>query len=145
VNDLIEMRIISAVRELLTGRVNEILRNWQELIPIIEFGEYGCGYATVPVITLSSCEQTEKERIICLDAYSLTITFSLPETPDSELFCYGYSAAFGKALNEDPTLGGVTDRAVITGKKYNSPKKLHCGEEWGLIISLRVTVTESRE
>jgi hypothetical protein len=59
------------------------------------------------------------------------------------LYCYGYSAAFGKALNEDITLGGVAERAVITGKKYLSPKKPHCGGEWGVIITLRVTVEES--
>jgi hypothetical protein len=139
-DDFIEQRIITAVRKLLTGRVNEILANWKFLIPVIEFGNIGGGYATAPVITLSSCERTEKERIIRLDAYSLTISFSLQEHPDGELYCYGYAHAAGKALGEDVTLGGVADRAVISGTKYVPPKKANCGVGWGVVISLRVTV-----
>ena len=69
--DFIEQQITTAVRKLLTGRVNEILENWEFLVPVIEFGNIGSGYATAPVINLSSCERTEKERIIRLDAYSL--------------------------------------------------------------------------
>jgi hypothetical protein len=136
----IEEAITAAVRKLLTGRVNEILRQWEFLIPIIEFGNIGCNYATVPVIALNSCEQTEKERIIRLDAYSLTITFTLREHEDGELYCYGYSTAFVKALGEDVTLGGLVDRAVVSGKKYMPPKTPHCGEGWGLTLTLRLTV-----
>jgi hypothetical protein len=139
-HDLSEVRIIEAVRGLLAGRVNEILGTSQFAIPVIEFGEYRNGSVVVPVITLAGCEQSEKERIIRLDAYSLTIVFSLPEIPDSELFCYAYSAATDMALNEDVTLGGVADRAVITGKKYVQPKKAHCGQGWEVMISIRVTV-----
>jgi hypothetical protein len=82
----------------------------------------------------------EKERIIILDAYSLSITFSLPETPESELFCYAYSAAVCKALQENPTLGGVADRAVMIAKKYIPPKKINCGQGWELVLTLRITV-----
>jgi hypothetical protein len=138
--DFIEQRIIEAVRGLLTGRVNEILSTWEFLIPIIEFGNIGRDYATTTVIMLSSCERTEKERIIRLDAYFLTIAFSIHEHEDGELYCYGYSTAFAKALGEDETLGGVVDRAVISGKKYTPPKTPHCGEGWGLTLSLRLTV-----
>jgi hypothetical protein len=102
--------------------------------------DYGGGYAAVPMIVLSSCERTEKERIIFLDAYTLTITFSLIDMPESELYCYAYSAAFSKALNNDVTLGGVADRAVIIGKKYMPPKKPNCGQGWELIITMRVTI-----
>jgi len=136
----IEEAITGAVKRLLTGRVNEIFQNWEFLIPVIEFGNIGSGYATVPVIILSGCERTEKERIIRLDAYSLTISFSLQEHQDGELYCYGYAHAFRKALGEDVTLGGVADRAVITGKKYIPPKKPNCGEGWGLVLTLRITV-----
>jgi hypothetical protein len=140
--DFIETRIIAAVQGLLTGRVNEILRQWEFLIPIIEFGNIGCGYATAPAVTLASCERTEKERIIRLNVYSVTVAFTVQEHEDGELYCYGYSTAFGKALGEDITLGGVADRAVITGKKYTPPKVKHCGEGWSLTLSLRVTVEE---
>jgi hypothetical protein len=140
--DFIEQRIIDAVRKILTGRVNEILNRWEFLIPVIEFSAFANKYAVVPAISLVSCERTEKERIIRLDAYSLSITFTLPETQETELYCYGYAAAVCKALGENPTLGGVVDRAVVSGKKYNTPKKPFCGEDWEMVISLRVTVEE---
>ena len=136
----IEQQIIEAIRGLLSGRVNEILRDWEYLIPIIEFGAIGCGYATSPVISISGCERTEKERIIKLDAYSVSIIFTLQEHPDGELYCYGYATAFTKALGENTALGGIADRAVVTGKKYVQPKKPNCGEGWGVVITLRVTV-----
>ena len=34
--DFIETRIIAAIRKLLTGRVNEVLRDYEFEIPIIE-------------------------------------------------------------------------------------------------------------
>ena len=139
-NSFIEQRIITAIRELLTGRVNDILGSWEFLVPVIEFGNFGGSFAVAPVVSLSGCEQTEKERIIKQDAFSLSVVFTLQEHEDGELFCYGYSAAFAKALGEDVTLGGIVDRAVITGKKYMPPKKPHCGEGWGFVLSLRITV-----
>ena len=138
--DFIEQRIIGAVREVLTGRVNELLGKVEFAIPIVEFGDFEGGSAVVPTISLSACERTEKERIVRLDAYSLTVTFNLPETPESEQQCYAYSGAISRAIYDNQTLCGVADRAVITGKKYLSPKKPNCGEGWQLVISLRVTV-----
>jgi hypothetical protein len=136
----IEEKIIKAVKKLLVGQANEILSKAETVIPTIEFGGFEHGYAVAPVIVLNTCEKTEKERIIRLDAYTLTITFSLMDTPESELHCYTYSGAVSKALYDNPTLGGVVDRAVITGKKYTAPKNPHCGEGWGLSVSLRVVV-----
>jgi hypothetical protein len=78
--ELIEFRILEAVRKLLTGRVNEILGKWEFLMPVIEFSNFANTYSVVPVISLVSCERTEKERIIRLDAYSLSISYTLPET-----------------------------------------------------------------
>ena len=138
--DFIEQKIIAAIRELLTNRVNELLRDYEFAIPIIEFGGYGCGYAAVPVISLSTCERTEKERITRLDVYNLTIHFELGDTPESETECYAYSDAIDKALEADSTLGGVVDRVVITGKKYLPPHKFGCGDGWEIILSLRITV-----
>jgi hypothetical protein len=137
--DFIEQQIIDAVRKVLIGRVNEFLGEMQFVIPLVEFGSYVGGTVVSPVISLTSCERTEKERIIFLDAYSLTITFNVSETADSELHCYTYSAAVGKALEENPTLGGVADRVSINGKKYMKPKNANCGQGWELIITLRIT------
>ena len=75
-----------------------------------------------------------------MDSYSLTITFTLPESRDSELHCYAYSAAVIMAVYENPTLEGIVNRAVITAKKYNRPKIAHCGEPWELVLTLRLTI-----
>jgi len=131
----IEQQIIDAVRKLLSGRVNEILHDEEFDVPVIEFG-----YGVSPVVSLALCEKSEKERIIRLDAYSLTITFELHDTVESESYCYAYCSAVCMALNENPTLGGIVDRSVILSKKYVPPKKPNCGEGWGVIINLRLTV-----
>ena len=86
------------------------------------------------------CEQTEKERTIRQDTYSLTILFKIPESSESELHCYVYSGAVSRVIYENPTLLGQVDKAAITGKKYQSPKKPHCGEGWELTLTLRLTV-----
>jgi len=136
--NFIETRIINAVQFLIETRVNEIFRDYEILTPIIEFGKFNS--AVVPEITINSCETTEKERIVKIDAYSVSITFTVPDTPDSEVFCYGYCHVFNKAVSGNPTLGGVVERAVITEKKYVPPKVRNCGQEWQVVISLRVTV-----
>jgi hypothetical protein len=138
--DFVETRIISAVREFLTGRVNELLEESRCHVPVIEFGEYSGVSGVATEITLSTCERSEKERIVFLDAYSLNITFSFSDVPESELHCYAYAAAVQMALWENMTLGGIADRAVVTSKKYCKPKKQHCGEGWGVVISLRITL-----
>ena len=138
--DFIEVRILNAIRRLLSIRVNEILQKTRFSISLIEFGKYSGSSTVVPVVSLSTCERSEKERIIRLDSYSLTITFSLIDTPESELHCYAYSAAVCKAIGENPTLGGVAERAIISGKKYLPPKNPNCGEGWGVTLSLRITV-----
>jgi len=143
-SEFIEPKIIDAVKKLHTGRINEIMCDWNFLIPLFEISDYIGTTAVTPSVFLTSCEQTEKERIIKIDAYAITITITLPETFESELYCYGYAHAFEKALNEDVTLGGVVDKTVITNKKYIPPKKPNCGMEWELIISLRITVEEMK-
>jgi hypothetical protein len=138
--NFIEQRIIEAVRGLLTGRVNEVLRKGEFAVPAIELGNEGCDYAVYPAVILSTCERTEKERIIWLDTYLVTVSLSLPDTPESELRCYAYSGAVSRAIYENPTLSGIAERVVITGRKYISPKKVNCGDGWELFITLRVTV-----
>ncbi|GHV82266.1 hypothetical protein AGMMS49991_08240 [Spirochaetia bacterium] len=136
----VEEAIISSVKRLLTGRVNEILGELEFPTPLIEFSGYVGGSSVVPVISLTACELTEKERIVRLNAYSLTISLALPESPDSELYCYAYAAAVDRAAAEDPALGGVASRAVLMGKKYTPPKKPHCGDGWEVVLSVQVTV-----
>jgi len=138
--DFIEIRIIEAVRGLLSGKVNDLLGDMQFSIPLVEFSKYEGGDVVVPVVALSCCERSEKERIIRLDAYTLSITFNVPENEDSEFFCYAYGSAVCRALELNPTLGGVADRVTVSGKKYIEPKKAGCGESWQLVITLRVTV-----
>jgi hypothetical protein len=94
-----------------TGRVNELLGETEYSIPPVEFGNYWGGSSVFPVITLSACERSEKERIIRLDAYTLTIAFTVPEHPAGDRNCYAYAAAIDRALSEDPALGGAAGRA----------------------------------
>jgi hypothetical protein len=123
----VEEKIIHSVKNLLAGPVNELLGETEYPIPPIEFGTYRGGSVIAPVIALSTCEQTEKERIIRLDAYALTLTFTLPEYPEGERNGYAYAWAVATILMDDPTLGGIADRAVLTGKKYTPPKQSGTG------------------
>jgi hypothetical protein len=141
-NDLIELKILEAVRSLLTGRVNELLGSIEYVIPLVEFGNYDGPSVVMPTLLIGTCEQTEKERIIRSSSYALTISFNVPENPDSELHSYIYAWAVCRALEQNPTLGGIVDRAVVTGKKIIAPKKLDCGRSWEAIITLRITVEE---
>ena len=135
-----EETIIGAVKRLLTGKVNDVLKGLEFQIPIIEFGIFRGVNVIAPVINLASCEQTEKERIVKQDTYSVTVTFPVLDSVESEMFCFAYADTFKKALCDDVTLGGTADRAVITSKKYVQPKKLDCGMDWELIITLRIIV-----
>jgi hypothetical protein len=139
----IEENIINSLKSLLAGRVNELLRETEYTIPSIEFGSYRGGSVAVPVISLSTCERTEKERIIRVDAYTLTISFCIPEHPAGERYCYAYASSVATALKENPTLGGVADRVELTGKKYVPPKQSETGGEWGLILTLRIIIEET--
>ena len=143
-NDFIEERIIAAIKRLLTGQANELLKDAMLQIPLIEFGSYEGKTVVAPEIRLNTCERTEKERIVRHDAYTLTITFTLPESPESEKHCYAYASAVFWALGNDPTLNGTVNRAMVSSKKYKTPKKPNCGETWGVELSLRVTVENDR-
>jgi len=138
--DFIEQQIIDAVRKLLTRRVNEFLNELDYVIPIIEFSNYSGSTAVTPVITLSSCECSEKERLLRIDAYSLVISFIVFDNPDCELCCYAYAAAVDKAIMLDTTLGGVVNRTVLVGKKYKGQQKLVHGDGWELNLTFRIIV-----
>jgi hypothetical protein len=136
----IEEIIINSLKSLLSGRVNELLGEMEYPIPPIEFGNYRGDSAVAPFIAISMCERTEKERLIRLDAYSLTITFTVPEHPEGATCCYAYASSVATALQENPTLGGVVDRATLIGKKYTPPKHWGTGGDWEVVLSLRITV-----
>jgi hypothetical protein len=142
----IEEKLLNSVKKMLSGRVNELLEETECFMPPIEFDERRGGSAAAgacsPALALSACERSEKERIVRLDAYTLTISFAVPEHPYGERDCYAYAASAAAALQEDPTLGGVADRAALTGKQYKRPKAPHCGEGWEVVLSLRVTIEE---
>jgi hypothetical protein len=109
-------------------------------VPLVNIGGRPRGDAVCPDVYISECERTEKERIIRLDTYMVVITFPVPESEFADLYCYAYALAFDKALEANPILEGTVSSALLTGKKYIRPKKPGCGEEWKLIISMRVTV-----
>jgi hypothetical protein len=94
----------------------------------------------VPAISLTTCERSEKERIVRLDAYTLAITFTVPEWPGGERNCYAYAASVSTALRENSTLDRVADRAELTGKNYIPPKQNGTGGDWEAVLALRVTV-----
>jgi hypothetical protein len=138
----IEETLLNSVEKMLVGRVNELLGEMEYPIPAIEFGRaLNRGYGITPVLRLSGCERTEKERIVQLDVYTLTITFTIPEHPDGERNCYAYASAVAMAVEEDPTLGGAADRVELTGKKYTPPKQSGTGGDWEVILTLRITVS----
>jgi hypothetical protein len=142
----IEEKLLNSVTTLLSGRVNELLGERDYPVPPIEMGKPGVTglsggvYAVTPVVRLATCERSEKERIVLLDAYSLTITFTVPEHPAGERNGYAYAWAVDRALGEDPALGGAVDRAGMTGKKYSPPKHPGTGGDWGVTLILRVVV-----
>jgi hypothetical protein len=127
----IEEKIVDGVKELLTGRVNAILADSEDVIPAIEFGG-----GKTPEIVLVQGEQNEKDRIIGVDVYSLTVSFPI----SGERHGYAYAAAVHKALKADHTLGGAVDWVVVARKKYVPPKQAHCEDLWELVLTLVVTV-----
>jgi hypothetical protein len=135
--------LLNSLKKLLSGRVNELLEETEYPIPLIEFGTYRGGSVVVPAISLSTCERGEKERIVRLDAYTLTVTFTVPEHPEKERNCYTYALSVATALRENSALGGAVDRVVLTGKKYTSPKQRGTGGDWRMVLTLRITIEEA--
>ncbi|MDR1903939.1 MAG: hypothetical protein LBQ88_16850, partial [Treponema sp.] len=69
----IEEIIINSLKFLLFGRVNELLREAEFLIPPVEFTHKPNGgyYSITPELSISTCERSEKDRIVLLDAYKV--------------------------------------------------------------------------
>jgi hypothetical protein len=140
-----EENIINSLKSLLSGRVNELLGEVEFLIPPVEFTHKPNGgyYATTPELAISTFERSEKDRIVLLDAYKVTITFTMPEQSDrrsaGERNCYAYAGAIDRALRDDSTLGGIVDNALLVKKDYKGPKRPGTGEGWEAVLTLRVT------
>jgi hypothetical protein len=136
----IEEKVLNSVKSLLLGRVNEILGEAEFLIPPIEFTHKPnwSYYAITPELAITACERSEKDRIVLLDAYKVTITFTMPESY-GERNGYAYAASIDRALQEDPTLGGVADYALLVKKDYKAPKRPGAGEDWEAVLTLRIT------
>jgi hypothetical protein len=157
----IEEKLLNSVKKLLSGRVNELLEETELPIPSVEFGQsgftglspkfrqsrnstvFGSGDVVVPGVGLSSCERSEKERIVRAEAHTLTITFSVPEWPDGERNCYAYASSVARALKENPSLSGAVDRAELAGKKYTPPKQSGTGGDWEVELKIRVLLEEA--
>ncbi|MDR2177570.1 MAG: hypothetical protein LBP20_05950 [Treponema sp.] len=136
----IEEELDGCFFRLMDEQVNDFLRELELDVPPLDVCGKPGGGAVCPDVHISECERTEKERAIRLDAYSVAITFPVPEGECADLYCYAYAAAFDKALRLNPTLGDLANEAVLTGKKYIRPRKPGCGGEWNLVITVRVTV-----
>jgi hypothetical protein len=136
----IEESIINSLKSLLAGRVNEILEEAERAVPPASFSSSPPGgyLITTPELRLATGERTEKDRIVGLDVYTLTITFTVPEN-GGECNCYAYAGAVERALRENPTLSGVADRAFLFKKEYRAPKRPDMWEPWELVLTLRVT------
>jgi hypothetical protein len=136
----IEETIINSLKSTLLGRVNELLGEAEFLIPPIEFTHKPNGgyYSVTPELSISTGERSEKDRIVLLDAYKVTITFSMPEQY-GERNCYAYAASVDRALREDATLGGTADYALLVKKEYKAPKRPGTGEPWETTLTLRVS------
>jgi hypothetical protein len=106
----------------------------EDTIPPIEFGG-----GVEPVIELVQGETEEKDRVIGVEVYSLTVSFLL----SGERHGYAYAAAVHQALKTDHTLGGAVDWVVVARKKYVPPKQPCCGDLWELVLTSVVTVEGS--
>jgi hypothetical protein len=135
-----EESILNAVKSLLLGRVNELLGEAVFLIPPIEFthrpGE--SYYSVSPELGIASGERSEKDRILLLDVYGVTISFLC----NGERDCYVYAATVDQALREDPSLGGTVDYALLVKKEYRAPKLRGAGDRWEVVLTLRISVED---
>jgi hypothetical protein len=132
--------ILNSVKSLLSGRVNELLGEAEFLIPPVEFTHKPNGgyYAITPELGIATCERSEKDRIVLLDAYKVTIVFTCPEQ-NGERNGYAYAASVDRSLRENPTLGGLVDYALLVKKEYKAPKRPGTGEPWEAVLTLRIT------
>jgi hypothetical protein len=131
--DLIKKQIFDVVRGFLLGRVNTELAGTDYHVPLIKFKGSKGKTAIVSDI-----------EILVHDTFSVTVTYTLPETPESEFYCYAYGSAFCIAVKKDPTLGGVVEQAVVSEKKYVSPNTENSRREWQAVITLQIAISKEQ-
>ena len=136
---LVEIRIWNAVRSLLLRDVNALLAECPENIPPIEYGEYEGVDIVRPEIIITSCESGEKERILRIDTYTATVAITAPPVPESQLLISTYAACITVGIEENRTLGGIAQRAAVSGKKYLPPDTAN-RTGWGVAVTLRITI-----
>jgi len=136
-----EIAIANAVKKLLCEDANRLLEALDFRIPYFEFGDYSGNDVVNPDITILSCERSEKERIVLVNAYAVEIAVPVADCGhDGELFAYAYGAAISGAARLNGTLDGIVDRIAVTECRYAPPKRRNCGDCWIVAIKLRVTV-----
>lgn len=144
-----EEAILIAARALLTGEVNAILAHIEEE----EADEVRCpnlevpsGFSAPPArpghydLSIAQAETEEKDRIVKVSRYALTVSVEASGRFPA-MQCYRYAAAVERALQENPTLGGVASYVSVTRKNYVFPKVPEGGEPHRLTL----TVTVCRE
>jgi hypothetical protein len=137
-----EEMLLEMTAALLGGAVNFYLNELDETLPQFEIDvrhKLG-GYGVVPVIDISECELSDKERVIKLQAYTLKISFSVKGSENKRLL-YVYAYAIEQAINDDVTFGGVADRVALVHKKYSQKT----ADLWEIVISVRAVVETMRK
>jgi hypothetical protein len=127
-----EEMLLEMTEELLSSAVNYYLNELDETVPLFEIEKKRSlgAYGVKPLIDITECELSEKERVIKLQAYTLTITFCVKGFENKRLL-YIYAYAIEKAIACDPTFCGVADRVALTHKKYSAEQ---------VVITLRATL-----
>ena len=137
-----EKKIKGAIRKLLVDDVNKLLEELSFHVPTLEFGTHIGREVIIPHVSLKACEQSEKERIVFVNAYAVEIGIPVDDLRDrdGELLAFAYGAAIRRAVRLNSSLGGLVDRTVITNMDYVEPKRRFCGDHWIMAARLRVTV-----
>jgi len=137
-----EKKIKGAIRKLLVDDVNKFLEELSFHVPTLEFGTHSGREVIIPNVSLSACEQSEKERIVFVNAYAVNVSIPVDDSRDwdGELLAFAYGAAIRRAVRLNSSLGGLVDRTVITNMDYVEPKRRFCGDRWIAAARLRVTV-----
>ena len=137
-----EKKVKSAVKGLLVDDVNKLLEELSFHVPTLEFGTHSGREVIIPNVSLTACEQSEKERIVFVNAYAVEISLPVDDLRDwdGELLAFAFGAAIRRAVRLNPSLGGLVDRTIITNMDYVEPKRRFCGDHWIVAARLRVTV-----
>jgi hypothetical protein len=111
----IEEKSVDAVWDVLTRRVNFYLGEMDAVVPFLErdsAGKYG-RFGVRPVVGLLDCESSEKERVLMVDAYTVSVDIKAPVRD-----CWFYTHALRCALREDLTLNGIAAEVKFKRTTY---------------------------